>query len=110
MPRITSVLGSVSRAWIIRPPQKVSAPVTRTRRLIADSAEPDAAAVAQHVVHRLLEERADLLGLLHDSALRIPVLIRRDVEVHRVEDAELELGGKWCDHPQGPEREDVRRD
>src|SRR5271169_5047693 len=60
MPRITLMLGSVSRAWIIRPPQNVSAPVTRTRRLTAALAEPDAAPIAQHLVHGLLEERADL--------------------------------------------------
>ena len=60
------------------PPQKVSAPVTRTRRLTNASAEPDAAPVAQHVVDRFLEQRANTLGLLHDPALRIPVLVRRE--------------------------------
>ena len=47
--------GSVSSAWTMRPPQKVSAPVTRTRRPTVASAEPDAAPVAQHVVDGLLE-------------------------------------------------------
>ena len=56
------------------------------------SAEPDAAPVAQHVVHGLLQERADALGLLHDPALRVPVLIRRNVEVDRIEHAQFELG------------------
>src|ERR1035441_2736901 len=48
-PRIISTSGSDSRAWAILPPQKVSSPVMRTRRPIG-SAEPDAAAYAQHVV------------------------------------------------------------
>src|ERR1700735_3225323 len=97
--------GSVSRAWIMRPPQNVSAPVTRTRRLMAVSTEPDAAPVAQHVIHRLLEERADALGLLHDPALRVPVLIRRNVEVDRSEHAQLELGRERRDHSERPEGE-----
>src|ERR1700690_1619050 len=103
MPRITLMLGSVSRAWIIRPPQKVSAPVTRTRRLMAASTEPDAAPVAQHVVHGLLEKCADALGLLHDPTLGVPVLIGRNVELDRIEHAQLEFGGERRDHPEGPE-------
>ena len=35
-----------------------------------------------------------LLGLFHDPALRVPLLAARHVERHRVEDAELELGGE----------------
>src|SRR5580698_1005428 len=110
MPRITLMLGSVSRAWIMRPPQNVSDPVTRTRRLMAASAEPDAAPVAQHVVHRLLEERADVLGLLHDPALRVPVLIRGNVEVDGIEHPQFELGRERRDHTERPEGEHVGRD
>ena len=40
------------------------------------SAEPDAAALAQHVVERVLELGPDRLGLVHHPAPRVPLLIR----------------------------------
>src|SRR3984893_19434835 len=106
MPKMTSMLGSVSRAWIIRPPQNVSAPVTRTRRLIG-STEPDAAPIAQHVEDGLLELSADLLGLLHDAAFGVPILIRRDVEADRIEHLQLDLGGEGRDHAERSEGQQV---
>ena len=92
------MLGSVSRAWIIRPPQKVSAPVTRTRRLTmpqpnqtlrrsrsmsyTDSWSSERMRSDSSMI-RLFEYRSWSAG---------------DVEVHRREDPQLELGGKRRHH------------
>src|SRR5690242_11581952 len=95
-----STPGSRSRAWATRPPQKVDSPVTRTRRPMS-SPPPDAAPVAQHVVQGLLQPDTDGLSLLHDAAARVPLLARLDVDVHRFEHTELELG-RQVQH--GPEQ------
>src|SRR5664279_58326 len=69
-PRIISTSGLASRAWAIRPPQKVSRPVMSTRRPIG-SAEPDAASLAQHVVEGVLHRSPDPFGFVHDPAARV---------------------------------------
>src|ERR1700722_10304071 len=74
-PRIISTSGSFSRAWAIRPPQKVSSPVIRTRRPIG-SAEPDAATYPQHVVQGVLEAGPDGLRLVHHPAPRVALQVR----------------------------------
>src|SRR5450631_1699981 len=78
-PRIISTPGSFSRAWAMRPPQKVSSPVIRTRRPMR-SAEPDAAACPQHVVEGVLHTGPDGLSLVHHPAPRVAVQARLDVE------------------------------
>src|SRR2546430_14847957 len=89
-PTIMSMSGSRSRAWAMRPPQKVPSPVTRTRLLT--STEPHAAPGPQHLVQGLLEADPDGLGLVHDAALGVALLGGGDVEEHRVEPPPLELG------------------
>src|SRR5947209_20117838 len=91
-PTITSTDGSRSRAWATRPPQNVPRPVTRTRRPTgSDLPEPDALARLQHFVQRLLQPDPDVLGLVHDPALRVALLVGRHVEADGIEHAELEL-------------------
>src|SRR4051812_39860715 len=93
---MTSTSGSLSSASATRPPQNVPRPVMSTRRPISavpSSAEPDAAALPQHVVELPLDALADRLGLVHDPAPRVARLVRFDVvEGDGVEHAQLELG------------------
>ena len=75
----------------MRPPQKVSSPVIRTRR---PTAQPNqtlrrARSMSYSVV---LEQRADPLGLVHHRLLEYAVLIGFHVEGDGVEHPELELG------------------
>ena len=92
-PTITSTSGSASSAWATRPPQKVPRPVTRTRLPIAQPNQTTAA-LAQHVVERLLDPDADVVGLVHDPALRVALLVGRHVEVHGSSTRSLNLAGK----------------
>src|SRR5664280_295256 len=105
-PRIISTSGSNSRAWAMRPPQKVSSPVIRTRLPIG-SAEPDAAALAQHVVQRVLQLGPDGLRLVHHPAPRVPLQPRIHVEGDGIEDAQLDLRRQVGDVAEGPEDEGV---
>src|SRR5438105_7309573 len=89
-PTIISISGSRSRACAMRPPQNVPRPVTRTRRLT--STEPHAASRPQHLVERLLQADADGLGLVHDAALRVALLVGRDIEENGFQHPQLELG------------------
>ena len=56
------------------------------------SAEPHAAAGAQHVVERDLDLLADPLRLLHHPAARVALLVGFGVEVDRRQHPQLELG------------------
>ena len=64
----------------------------------------------QHVEDRLLEQRADLLGLLHDPALGVPVLVGRYVEADGIEHPQLDLGWERCHHAERSEDEEVGGD
>ena len=58
------------------------------------SAEPHAAAGAQHVVEGFLDALADLLRLFHHERARVALLVRVHVEVHRRQHAQAELRGE----------------
>src|SRR5947209_4031733 len=104
---MTSTSGRLSRAWATRAPQNVDKPVIRTRRPMS-LPEPDATALTKHVPERLLQLLADRLRLFHDAALRVPLLVRRNVERNGVEDLELELGREVGKRPeQGSEQQVV---
>src|SRR4051812_1225636 len=104
---MTSTVGSASRAWATRPPQKVPSPVTRTRRPIAASAPPDRLTAAEHLVERLLDGLADGLRLLHHPAPGVARLVGRGVERDGVEHGELELRRQVDEQPRRPEQEHV---
>ena len=74
------------------------------------SAEPDAAALAQHVVEGVLHRGPDPLGLVHDPAPRVALEAGLHVEGDRVEDTQLELGREVGDVAERAEQERVGGD
>ena len=71
-------------------------------------AAPDAAAAAQHVVERVLDRVADVVGLVHHLGARVALLVRGDVEVHRRQHADPELRREVDAGAERAEREHVR--
>ncbi len=92
-PRIISTSGLASRAWAMRPPQKVSSPVISTRRPTG-SPEPDAAPLAQHVVEGVLQVGPDALGLVHHPAPRVALRPGSTSKVIGSSTRSLNLAGK----------------
>src|SRR5580765_7111531 len=102
-PTTTSTSGRCSSSCAARPPQYVLNPVTRTRM----SAEPHAAAGAEHVVEGFLHGDADALRLVHHAAARIALLAGCDVEVHGREHPQSEFRGEVADEPERAHQQHV---
>ena len=89
-PRIISMSASASRAWAMRPPQKVSSPVISTRLPMAQPNQMLRRSRSMSWRESCMRG-PDALGLVHHPAPRVPLEARFDVEGDGIEDPELDL-------------------